>query len=359
MIIRKILDGCRNALQDRPGWRLFKTAIDALDSFFFGSPEVTSDAPHIRDYINLKRYMITVIMAVFPSVLASIYFFGWRSVAIIITSYIFGVGTEWVFATTRKEELNEGAFVTCILYPMILPPTVPLWVVAVGIVFGTVFGKEVFGGTGKNLFNPALVGRIFVAMAFPSIMTARWQEPVAGILGGFTVYSTDAITSATPLTNFKGSGEITSYWRLFMGDVPGCLGETSKLLILLGGIFLMITKVSNWRIPISYLGSVTVLSSVLSPASPDKFAPPLFQLLSGGLLFGAMFMATDPVTSAMTMPGKWIYGFLLGVITIIIRGLSGYAEGVMFAIILMNIFAPLIDNAILSIIARRSNQRIL
>lgn len=356
-IVRKILDATHNALKDRFGWRLFKSAFDAIDSFLFGMPDVTTQAPHIRDYMNLKRYMITVIIAVSPAVLASIYYFGWRSVVIIITSYVFGVGTEWIFSAVRKEGINEGAFVTCIIYPMILPPTVPLWVVAVGIVFGTVFGKEVFGGTGKNLFNPALVGRIFIAIAFPSIMASRWKEPMGGIFGGFTVYFVDGITYATPLTNFKGNAELESYWKLFIGNVPGCLGETSKLLILLGGLFLMFTKVSNWRIPFTYLGSVAILSLILNPIFPDKFAPPLFQLLSGGLMFGAMFMATDPVTSTMTITGKWIYGLLLGVLTLIIRGLSGYAEGVMFSILLMNIFAPLIDNAVLSSISARSKRK--
>lgn len=347
-LIRKILNGSYKSLQGKPGWRLFKPALDAIDKFFFGVPEVTPGPPHVRDHISLKRYMIAVIIAVVPAVTASIYFFGWRSLAVIIISYVFGVGTEWIFAAVRNEEINEGAFVTCILYPMTLPPAVPLWVAALGIVFGTVFGKEVFGGTGKNLFNPALVGRIFIAMAFPSMMTTQWQEPIPGMLGGFTAYAPEGITAATPLMKFKGEGLITPYWKLFTGNIPGCLGETSKLLILLGGIFLMITKVSNWRIPLTYLGSTVLISSILSPVWPDKIAPPVFQLLSGGLLFGAMFMATDPVTSTMTIGGKWIYGFLLGVVTIIIRGFSGYVEGVMFAIILMNIFAPLIDNAILS-----------
>ena len=347
-MIRKILDGSRNLLEERPGWRLFKPALDAIDNFLFGSPEVTSGAPHIRDHISLKRYMITVIIAVTPAALASIYFFGWRVLVIIVASYVFGVGIEWIFAAVRREEIYEGAFVTCILYPMILPPTVPLWVAALGIVFGTIFGKEVFGGTGKNLFNPALVGRVFIAIAFPSMMTARWHEPISGTLGGFTAYSPEGITSATPLIDFKGKGEIASYWKLFVGSVPGCLGETSKLLILLGGIFLMVTKVSNWRIPVTYLASVAIFSFIAQFIWPERFAPPLFQLLSGGLLFGAMFMATDPVTCTMTRAGKWIYGSLLGVVTMTIRGFSGYVEGVMFAILLMNIFAPLIDNAVLS-----------
>ncbi len=338
--------------------RFIKTATDAIDKFLLGGSEVTPQTPHIRDYMNLKRYMISVIMAVAPTVLASIYFFGWRALLIVIISYLFGVTTEWIFATVRREELNEGAFVTCLIYPMILPPRTPLWIVAVGIVFGTIFGKEVFGGTGKNIFNPALVGRLFIAIAFPSFMSGQWYQPVGGNLGGFTAYSVDSITTATPLANFKNAGTIEPYLNLFIGDISGCLGETCKLLILLGGIFLIITKVSNWRIPIAYLGTVALLSYILSFIFPDRFAPPIFQLLAGGLMFGAMFMATDPVSGPMTLQGKWICGILLGVLTVIIRGLSGYVEGVMFSIILMNIFAPLIDTSVLSIIASRNRRRV-
>lgn len=354
-LIRKTLDKTRNILEGRPGWMLYKTALDALDSFFFGSSDVSSGAPFVRDYINLKRYMITVIVALFPVVLSAIYRFGWRVVVVILVSYIFGVSTEWIFCTIRKEELTEGAFVTCMIYPLTLPPKVPLWIVAIGITFGTIFGKEVFGGTGKNLFNPALVGRLFISIAFTSIMTSNWYEPYEGIIGGFSKYSVDALTTATPLSRFKTSGEIVPYASLLKGDIPGCIGETSKIVILLCGTFLMITKVSNWRIPLTYLGSATIFCAIFSQIFPEKFAPPIFHLLSGGLLFGAMFMATDPVTSPMTMAGKWIYGSLLGVLTIIIRGLSGYMEGITFAIVLMNIFAPLIDNAVLAL---KSKQKI-
>lgn len=355
-IIRKSLDKTKDMLKVLPGWMLFKIALDALDSFFFGSPDVSSDAPHIRDYINLKRYMITIILALIPVVFSAIYHFGWRVAVIILISYVFGVGTEWIFCWLRKEELTEGAFVTCMLYPLTLPPKVPLWVVAIGIIFGTIFGKEVFGGTGKNLFNPALVGRLFISITFTPIITSNWYEPSYGLLGGFSKYSVDTLTSATPLAKFKTFGEVTSYMELLKGNIPGCIGETSKIVILLCGTFLMLTKVSNWRIPLTYLGSVAVFSAILSQTFPERFAPPIFHLLSGGLLFGAMFMATDPVTCPMTIIGKWIYGLSLGAITIIIRGLSGYMEGITFAIIMMNIFAPLIDNAV---VALKSKQKII
>ncbi len=185
-------------------------------------------------------------------------------------------------------------------------------------------------------------------------MTSNWYEPFNGLLGGFSKYSVDTLTTATPLANFKTNGEITSYTSLLKGNIPGCIGETSKIVILLCGIFLMVTKVSNWRIPLTYLGSTIILSAILSQLYPEKFAPPIFYLLSGGLLFGAMFMATDPVTCPMTLSGKWIYGSLLGLITIVIRGLSGYMEGITFAIVLMNIFAPLIDNAVIALKSKQN-----
>lgn len=214
----------------------------------------------------------------------------------------------------------------------------PLWVVAVGIVFGTFFGKEVFGGTGRNIFNPALVGRIFITIAFPEIMTTSWKIPLM-----------DAITSATPLTLYKTGHVIAPYRDLLMGNAAGSLGETFRLGIIIGGIFLMWTKISNWRIPVSYLGSVLVFSIIGNMLVPLKIAPFLFQILSGGLLFGAMFMATDPVTSPFTREGKYVFGILCGFFTILIRSFSGYVEGVMFSILFMNAFSPLIDQIVLKI----------
>ena len=349
-LLRGILDRIEDAVAKHPAvHRVFHPPLEALDNFFLRKPETTTGAPHLRDALDLKRYMIAVVVALMPAVLLSIYLFGWRVVAIIFVSYLFGVSTEWIFAAVRQEEINEGAFVTCMIYPLILPPTIPLWMVAVGIVFGIVFGKEAFGGTGRNIFNPAMVGRIFLAIAFPSAMTTQWQLPFQSGLGGFLAYSSDAVTSATPLMTFKGTGGIASTIHLLLGTVPGCLGETSKLLLLLGGLFLMVTKVSNWRLPVSYLSTVLVFSGIASAIWPETSASPSFHLLSGGLLFGAMFMATDPVTCPFTRMGKWIYGVGLGVLTMLIRTRSGYVEGVMFAVIFMNIFAPLIDHVVLSV----------
>ncbi len=327
--------------------KIFYTPLEALDSFFLRKPIPTVGAPHIRDAIDLKRYMIMVVVAIFPAMLAGVYFYGLRTLVVIALSYIFGLTTEWLFAYFRKEEINEGAFVTCMIYPLILPPTIPLWMVPVGIIFATVFAKEAFGGTGRNIFNVAMVGRLFLAVAFPSTLTTMWNEPFTGGLAGFAHWKVDAITSATPLIAFKGNGTVTAFSSLFYGNVAGCIGETSKLLIILGGVFLMLTKVANWRLVVGMLGSVAVFSGIGHLALPSTFAPPAFQLLTGGLLFGAMFMITDPVTAPFTVTGKWLYSIAVGLIVVIIRNLSGYVEGVMFAIIFMNIFAPLIDHLVL------------
>jgi len=327
----------------------FKPVIDAIDGFFFGTDKTTTSAPHVLDNIDIKRYMSTVIIALIPATIASIYFYGFRVILIILVSYIFGGIVEVMFAVVRKKEIHEGFLVTGLIFPLLLPPTVPLWVVAVGIIFGVFFGKEVFGGTGRNIFNPALVGRLFITVCFPAIMTTQWQQPFLKGFGGFLKYTSDAITSATPLISWKTQNVITPYLDLLIGKTAGSIGETFRLGIILGGLFLIWTKVANWRIPFSYILSVFIFSAVGHTFLPQKIAPPLFQLLSGGVLFGAFFMATDPVTTPFTKTGKWIAGIMLGFLTVLIRSFSGYVEGVMFSIVLMNAFSPLIDSLVLSV----------
>ncbi len=274
-----------------------------------------------------------VIIGLLPTTAASIYFYGLRAILVILVSYAVGGVVEVIFALVRRKGIEEGFLVTGLIFPLVLPPTVPLWVVAVGIAFGVFFGKEVFGGTGRNIFNPALVGRLFVTIAFPSIMSSSWQAPF-----------TDAITSATPLSLYKSAGTITPIVDLLLGQTAGSMGELFRLGIILGGVFLILTKVSNWRIPVFYLGSVLFFSFFGSLVLPASIAPPIFQLLSGALLFGALFMATDPVTSPFTRAGKVVFGVLCGVLTVLIRSFSGYTEGVMFSIICMNALTPLIDH---------------
>jgi len=326
---------------------IFKPVLDATDAFFFGTDKTTAETPHFLDNLDIKRYMTFVIIALFPSALAAVYFFGWSAIKIILVSYLAGGAVEVAFAIVRKKEIHEGFLVTGLIFPLTLPPTVPLWVVAVGVIFGTLFGKEVFGGTGRNIFNPALVGRLFITIAFPSIMTTSWRMPF-----------TDAITSATPLSLFKTTQAITPWQELLLGQCAGSMGEVFRIGLILGGLFLIYTRVSDWRIPLSFLGSVLIFSGIGSQFLPDKVAPPVFQLLSGGLLLGALFMATDPVTSPFTVKGKYIAGILCGFLTVLIRGFSGYVEGVMFSIVIMNAFAPLIDHIMLKVKYKPANKTI-
>ncbi|MFC1538759.1 RnfABCDGE type electron transport complex subunit D [Candidatus Latescibacterota bacterium] len=329
----------------------FEPAWQTISTFFFSLKTVTPfSGPHIRDNTDLKRYMSFVMAAAGPAMLASIYFFGWRSLALVIMSYVIGIVIELVFAIYKNEEVTEGMFVTCILYPLILPPTLPFWIAAVGIAFGIIIGKEIFGGTGKNIFNPAIVGRTFIAITFPVHMASQWVPPFREGLGGFLHWSQpmDAITTATPLGNFK-NGVPDSLWDMLIGATSGSLGETSAILIIAGGLFLLITRVANWRLPVATIASAMALAALMHLSNPEQFASPVYHLLGGGLLFGAFFMVTDPVSAPFSSAGKWVYGILIGIVVIVIRNLSGFTEGMMFAILLMNMFAPVIDDAVLGV----------
>lgn len=329
----------------------FRPAWDTISTFFFSQRTVNPLAgPHVRDNTDLKRYMTAVMLAAGPTVLASVYFFGWRSLALVVMCYIVGIIIEMGFAVANREEVTEGMFVTCMLYPMILPPTIPFWIAALGLAVGIILGKEVFGGTGKNIFNPAIVGRVFLSVTFPTHMASLWVEPFNGPLGGFLHWakSADAVTSATPLISMKSGGAV-NLADLFFGSTAGSLGETCDLIIILGGLFLIATRVANWRLPLSAILGALLTAGIMHLAAPARFAPPEIHLFAGGLLFGAFFMVTDPVTCPFTSAGKWVYGVLIGVLTILIRNLSGYPEGVMYAILFMNIFAALIDDAVLAV----------
>ena len=315
-----------------------KPLIDAVDAGMFGPSETTGAGPHIVDCVDIKRYMIYVIFALMPVTLASMYFFGFNVLRIIIVSYVVGGGIEVVFAIVRKKEIHEGFLITGLIFPLVLPPTTPSWIVAVGVAFGVLFGKEMFGGTGRNIFNPALVGRLFITVAFPAIMTTSWLTPVE-----------HEVTAATPLAVYKSTGVMASVHDLLLGETAGSTGETCRVAIIFGGVLLILTKVSNWRIPAAYIGSVFIFGALGNHFMPDRIAPPVFQVFTGGLLFGAMFMATDPVTSPFTKAGKYSFGVSCGILTVLIRSFSGYVEGVMFSIVIMNAFAPLIDHIVLAL----------
>ncbi len=345
----RLLERVRPGFEEGGKLRAWKSIFDAADNLFFSPLTRTTDAPHIRDPLDVKRFMSIVIVALLPSLLAALYFFGLRVLAIIAVSYVVGGTVEVLFAVVRKEEINEGFLVTGLIFPLILPPALPLWMVAVGIAFGVLVGKELFGGTGRNPFNPALVGRCFLALGYPVAMSSNWLKAGQGLLGRLTQYvdasHLDAVSVATPLVVGK-QREWVSLSGLFFGQVSGSVGETSALAVLLGGVFLLVTGVGNWRTVVGILASSTLLAAVLHRAQPEAFASVTWYLCAGGLLFGAFFMATDPITSPITNGGKWIYGTLIGVVTLLIRNFTGYVEGVMFAILLGNIAAPILDEVV-------------
>ncbi len=357
----KIIDAVRPTFEEGGKLRLFNPVFGALEHFFFAPSTRTIGAPHIRDPLDLKRVMSMVIISVVPCVLAAFYFFGLRFLAMIFVSYAAGLTVEAIFAMIRKEGINEGFFVTGILWPLILPPNMPLWMVALGVAFGVFIGKELFGGTGRNVFNPALVGRCFLSLAYPKTMAASWVEPSRELAGGFLTWispSLDAVSGATPLALAK-QGEMGSIAHMFLGSVSGSAGETSSALIILGGIFLLFTRVASWRTVVSMLGSFIILTGALIVGGdevypmPGIFGPVMWHLFAGGLLFGAFFMATDPVTSPTTNVGKWFYGIIIGSTTVLIRNFTGYVEGVTFAILLGNIVAPILDEIVVEIRIRR------
>jgi len=337
--------------------RMFKPLFDATDAFFLAPGTRTAQPPHIRDPLDVKRFMSMVIIALAPCAALSVYLFGLRVLALIAVSYAVGGAVEVLFALVRKEEINEGFLVTGLIFPLILPPALPLWMAGVGIAFGVAVGKELFGGTGRNLFNPALVGRCFLALGYPASMSSNWVIPAEiGGLGRLTQYihagRVDALTAATPLVTAK-QGQLALFSDLLVGTVPGSMGETSSVLIIVGGLFLVVVGVASWRTVVGSLGTFVLLGGILQLAAPDTFGPPLWHLCAGGLLFGTFFMATDPVTSPASNGGKWLYGCLIGAVTLLIRHLTGYVEGAMFAILLGNICAPLFDESIIRMRLRR------
>ena len=343
----RILDKVRPNFEPGKRFAFFKPLFDAFDAFCFSHPETTRFAPFARDSLDVKRYMSMVIIGLLPATLAGLYFFGLRIIPVIVVSYIAGGAVEVIFGLVRKESINEGFLVTGLIFPLILPPGIPLWMVAVGMALGVLIGKEVFGGTGHNIFNPALVGRAIIAIGYAKPMTSSWISPSSGVLGNLGRYLTtpDAMTIATPLANAKQQA-YEPLANMFWGNTAGCIGETCAAAILLGGIFLIIIKIANWRTVVGILGSFALLNVIMQTVSPDRFAPVGFNLMAGGLLFGAFFMATDPVSSPITNPAKWAYGIFIGCVTLLIRSLTVYTEGVMFAILLGNVFGPLFDEVV-------------
>ncbi|MBQ7625541.1 MAG: NADH:ubiquinone reductase (Na(+)-transporting) subunit B [Rhodocyclaceae bacterium] len=398
--LRNLLDRIEPAFQ--PGARLekFYALFEMVDTFLYSTGQKSLRAPHVRDAIDLKRMMSYVVLAVLPCLLVGWYNTGlqanlaiaqagtehlhWQAAALqalgvplaadnllacmvhgflyFLPAYLvtLAVGGLWevLFAIVRGHEVNEGFLVTSMLFVLTLPPAMPLWMVALGISFGVVFAKEIFGGTGKNFLNPALAGRAFLYFAYPAAISGDlvW---VAGI---------DGISQATPLSLAASAGMTAiadsglSWWQAFVGLMPGTLGETSKLCVLVGGAFLLYTRIASWRIVAGgVLGLVvaTWLCNLFgSDANPLTAVPWHWHLVLGGFAFGIMFMATDPVSAAMTNLGRWIFGALVGVVTIVVRVLNpAFPEGIMLAILFANLFAPLIDHCVVLANIRRRERR--
>ena len=412
MGLRKILDDIEHHFQEGGRYQKWFALYEVFDTFLYAPNSVTRSTAHVRDGVDLKRIMITVWLAAFPAMFYGMYNLGlqsyevmpewqrmeglegWRGylinmlsgydpgsiwdcfwfgavyfLPIYIVTFLVGICWEILFAIRRGHEVNEGFFVTSILFALTCPPDIPLWQVALGISFGVVIGKEVFGGTGKNFLNPALTGRAFLYFAYPAQMSGDmvWRA-FDGYTSATTVLEADAYTGPTALSlaASKGMEALQQQWswmEAFLGSIPGSIGETSTLAIFIGGVLLLITRVASWRIMAGVMLGMIGLSTLFNVVGSDSnlsFAMPWYwHLVTGGFAFGMVFMATDPVSAAMTDVGKWIFGILIGVMTVLIRVVNpAFPEGIMLAILFANLFAPLIDHFVIQANIKRRLARV-
>ncbi len=395
--LRNYLDKIKPNFERGGKFEKLHSTFEAFETFLFVPNTVTRQGAHIRDAMDMKRTMSIVVIALLPALLFGMFnvglqhfraigdiapttsydfgliwhcfWFGFLKVLpIIVVSYVVGLGIEFLFAQLRGHEVNEGFLVTGLLIPLVMPVDIPLWMVAVATAFAVVFGKEVFGGTGMNIFNPALLARAFVFFAYTPYISGE-KVWVAGLTKGEGII--DSFSGATPLAdaaNALANGATTIDWSnsstpidWFLGTIPGAIGETSTLAILIGAAILLYTGVASWRIMLSVviggLGIGLVYNAI--GANVLMTMPAWYHLLVGGFAFGTVYMATDPVTGAQTNTGKCIYGLLIGAMAVTIRVLNpGYPEGMMLAILLMNALAPLIDHYVVEANVRRRNKRL-
>lgn len=304
--------------------------------------------------------MRAMIIALLPSTAMGVYFFGWRSLTLVVFSCMVAYLTEVIFETYRNGSPTESVIVSGALYGLSLPPYTPLWIAAVGMIFGIVFGKQVFGGFGRNVFNPAIVGRSFVYVCFPLNLTWQWMAPTDQWWGRLNLYTDlDAMTTATPLVSFKQNATLTSLPDLFWGNISGCIGETCVPAILIGGAYILYKGSADWRYPLSCIAGAMSLNATLIWMGVPNVLDPMRNLLSGSLLFGAFFMVTEPVSGCARPQAKLVYGFLIGCLWIIIRSFSGFPEATSFAILLGNTFGPLFDEAVMAWEQRRKSQSLV
>jgi Na+-transporting NADH:ubiquinone oxidoreductase subunit B len=390
--LRNYLDKIKPDFEPEGKWSMFRSLFEGIETFLFVPGKTSKTGVHIHDAIDSKRIMSIVVIALIPCLLFGMYNTGYQHylaigeqpgfwatftygllavLPIVAVSYITGLGIEFTVAQWKGHEIQEGFLVSGILIPLIVPVNTPLWMIAAATAFSVIFAKEVFGGTGYNIWNVALVARAFLFFAYPSKMSGESvfvrTEGVFGI-GDGQVF--DAFSGATPLGQIGTAtstvqvtdtmGDPLSYWDMFVGLIPGSIGETSKLCILAGAIILLLTGIANWRTMFSVFagGILTVLLFNAIGTTPAMQVNPLEQILLGGFAFGAVFMATDPVTSCRTGSGKYIFGFLVGTFAITVRILNpGYPEGMMLSILFMNSFAPLIDHFVVENNVKRRLKR--
>ncbi|MDR0711194.1 MAG: NADH:ubiquinone reductase (Na(+)-transporting) subunit B [Prevotellaceae bacterium] len=371
--IRNFLDNIKPNFEKGKRLYFLHSTFEAFESLLFVPKTVTTKGCHVRDAIDLKRTMTVVIVALMPALLFGIWNVGFQRylsinqevdfwsvfgyglgkiLPMLAVSYIVGLGIEFAVAQIRGHEVNEGFLVSGMLIPMIMPPDVPLWMLALATAFAVIIGKEVFGGTGMNIFNPALLARAFVFFSYPSHISGDtiW---IGGLSGNAAVV--DGFSGATPLAKAL-AGQLPfsamEVEKMVEGFIPGSVGETSTIAVLLGAALLVFTGVGSWRIMLSVAagGYLTGLLFNLIGANAYMSIPAYQHLIMGGFAFGAVFMATDPVTSSQTKSGKWIYGLLIGAMAVMIRVLNpAYPEGMMLAILFMNVFAPLIDYCVVQV----------
>ena len=367
--IRNFIDKIKPNFTEGGKFPWLEKTFEGFETFAYTPKEVTKKGSHIRDAVDMKRTMITVVIALIPALLfgmwnvgyqysittgeamsyLSMWWFGFiRMLPMIAVSYIVGLGIEFMFAQIRGHAVYEGYLVSGLIIPMIVPISTPLWQLALACAFAVVFGKEVFGGTGMNFLNPALVARAFLFFSYPSHMSGDQVWVSAKHFG-------DTLTGATPLADLSSYMQGTNQYSLldmFIGTVPGSIGETSVIAILIGAAILLIAGIASWRVMLSVFLGGGLMGLIFNACAGDNMAmqiPFYFHFVMGGFAFGAVFMATDPVTSAQTNCGKWIYGLLIGAFTVLIRVVNPtYPEGMMLAILLMNCFAPLIDHMVVS-----------
>lgn len=378
--LRKKIDKIKPHFEEGGRFSKLRSVFEGIESFLFVPDKVTFKGSHVRDYIDLKRTMIVVIIALIPALIFGAYNIGlqhFRSVGLeagivqmfwfgflkmlplIVVSYVVGLGIEFIAAQIRGHEINEGFLVSGLLIPLVMPVDVPLWMLALATAFAVIIGKEVFGGTGMNVFNPALMARAFLFFSYPGWMTGDkvWIE---GLTKGQSIV--DGFSGATPLA-LCAAGETTkipSFMSMFIGNIPGSIGETSTLAILIGALILIVTGIGSWKIIVSVFAGGLGMGLILNAfaVNPYMEVPAYYHFVMGGFAFGAVFMATDPVSGTQTERGKWIYGLLIGIMSVLIRVVNpAYPEGVMLAILLMNVFAPLIDYFVIQSSIKRRIKR--